>query len=500
VFDYERTHGGDAAAPGSKQWNQDAQRMLGDSGALQTARAEVAQNHVQELPGSGLNVQRLGAQEWAGESVGGATLRDPQTSSGSAGRKPTLTQRQQGEQGAARSLSGSLSSLPRSGVDPGLARQALFDNGYVGTLGLEIAGTMQDTAKSHGHNSADGIGYLYHTVGGAGFDPQLATSLMQTAQPQVQAALKKQPKASVGQAAQAYVYTGGLYDVALNARQAGVAGASDVAKQLAQSSYTAANTTDSRVGRGSINDSKLDKVLSQVQDKTQQQHMPANLLQAWGGLSQGVTSRSYANDNVGAWSRFRTSVSGNAQLKAQPLTAAHPLVAAQPGLSADQVHGAYDTALGGLSGQQQNGGLVAGADPTVLAAIQTQMLGGYGGTGNQDALARAMIAGRQPQLQQSWQQQNPNATVLMPVNDLTAQAGDQIKGLGSQIGVGADWSTSVSQGVRGMQATPTQAPSGSVVRASSAAYQKLQAAQASGDKGAISQAQAREVRRARRGR
>lgn len=499
VLVYEQNHGGQCWVPGSKQWQQDAQALLADPASVQSTRDVVASQELSSLSGNGLDVQHFGAMEWAGETVARAQLQDPQ-SGYSPGAKPTLAQEAQGEQNAINSLSSSLTSLPNSGVDPTLARQALFSNQYVsGTLGQEIVKTMQSVSTSSNKTQADGIGFLYHLLGTSSVDPQLATTLISAAAPTLQSYLKNQSSASNDQASQAYAYTAGLYDVLENAQEAGVPGASALAGKLAQWSFAAANATNAslqRSGGGRAgwevekNSSQLDGLLQEVQQKIKQQHLPSNLLFAWGNPSHGVSDSGVMADNQSAWANFNTSVQGDASLKARPLAGVKIPTTATPGLTADQVHSTYDNALNLLSGEQQNGSLPSGANSTTLAAIQTEMAGGYGAKGDDVALARAMISSQQQQLDQTWQQKDNGQCGEMPVNALNTQAASQVAGMSSALGVDAkSWSAAVTQGDQGMQASTPNAPSQAVIDSTNDAYANLQKAEASGNQAAIATAQ-----------
>lgn len=500
VLVYEQTHGGQCWVPGSKQWQQDAQALLADPPSLQSTRDVVASQEVSSLSSNGLDIQRFGAMEWAGETVARAQLQDPQAGYAAPGTKPTLAQEAQGEQNAINSLSSALTSLPNSGVDPALARQALFSNQYVsGTLGQEIVRTMQSVSTSSNKTQADGIGFLYHLLGNSSVDPQLATTLISAAAPTLQSYLQSQSSASKDQASQAYAYTAGLYDVLENAQQAGVPGADALAGKLAQWSFAAANSTDAALQRsvagraGMIvekNSSKLDGLLPEVQQKIKQQHLPSNLLFAWRAQSQGVSNTGALTDNQSAWANFNKSLQGDGSLKARPLAGAKIPTTPTAGLTADQVHSTYDSALNLLNAEQRNGALPSGANSTTLAAIQTEMAGGYGAQGNDAALARAMISSQQQQLDQTWQQNDNGQAGVMPVNALNAQAASQVAGMSSALGVDArSWAAAVKQGDQGMQAADANAPGQTVIDHTNEAYTNLQKAEASGDHAAIAKAQ-----------
>jgi hypothetical protein len=59
VLTYEQTHGLPSTAPGSKQWQQDAQELLGDTGALQAVGKAVAGRHLGESTAGGLDLQHF---------------------------------------------------------------------------------------------------------------------------------------------------------------------------------------------------------------------------------------------------------------------------------------------------------------------------------------------------------------------------------------------------------------------------------------------------------
>ena len=490
VLTYEQANGGDCWVPGSSKWQADAQRLLDDPDTLETVRDEVAARHLGSLAGNGLNPQHFAAQEWAGETVALAELQDPQSADGASGSALTLAQKKQGEEQSASILSNSLTvEFPKSGIDPVLARAALFDNGYVTTLGHEITGTMQAISVSPNETTADGIGYLYHVVGGGTFDPQLATALIATAAPTLQQYLQEQSSASKDQASQAFVFTAGLYGVLNDAQQAGVPGAGKLAGQLAQWSYAAADATDAAASFDGRGFSPLDNLLSEVLTKTQQQHVAPDMLHAWQTLSQKATSTGEGTDNVLAWYRFQTSLDGNAQLKVRPPIKSTPDGTA-PGMSSDEVQTTYGNAVYVLSEEQQAGTLPAGVNPLELAAVQTQMTAGFGGQGDQVALARAMIGTQQQGLDAAWEQKNSKSNELMPVDYLSTQASATVLGMGPDIGLGGKtWSDAVNQAERGMQASQSNAPSSSVIAATNSAYTKLTAAEAAGNKTAIASAE-----------
>ena len=276
-------------------------------------------------------------------------------------------------------------------------------------------------------------------------------------------------------------------------------GAGALAGKLAQWSFAAANATNASLQRsgggragGEIekNSSQLDGLLQEVQQKIKQQHLPSNLLFAWGNQSHGVSDSGALTDNPSAWANFNKSVQGDGSLKARPLAGAKIPTTPTAGLTADQVHSTYDNALNLLNGEQQSGALPSGANSTTLAAIQTEMAGGYGAKGDDVALARAMISGQQQQLDQTWQQKDNGQSGVMPVNALNAQAASQVAGMSSALGVDAkSWAAAVKEGDQGMQASDANAPSQAVIDNTNKAYTNLQKAQASGDQAAIAKAQ-----------
>ena len=490
VLTYEQANGGDCWVPGSSQWQADAQKLLAAPDTLDTVRDEVAARHMASLAGNGLDPQHFAAQEWAGETVALAELQDPQSADGASGSSLTLAQKKQGEEQAASILSNSLTvEMPKSGVDPSLARAALFDNGYVATLGHEITGTMQAISASPNDTTADGIGYLYHIVGSGTFDTQLATALIAAAAPTLQKYLQEQSSASKDQASQAFVFTAGLYGVLIDAQTGGVPGAGKLAGELAQWSYAAADATNAQASFNGRGTSPLDNLLSEVLTKTQQQRVASNMLYAWQTLSQKATSTGARTDNVLAWYRFQTSLDGNAQLKARPPIKS-VLGSTVPGMSSDEVRTTYDNAVNVLATEQQAGTLPAGANPLALAAVQTQMTAGFGGKGDQVALARAMIGTQQQGLDAAWEQKNSQSNELMPVDYFSSQADAAVLGMGSDIGLGGkSWSDAVNQAEHGMQASLPDAPGSPVIAATNCAYTKLTAAEASGNKPAIASAE-----------
>jgi hypothetical protein len=123
-------------------------------------------------------MRQFGADLWAGETVAQAELTQqqdenpPRVHTRNAPPQPlsAMERRKQGEWDALTSLSQALNSLPSSGVDPSLARQALMANGYVSALAGEINNTMQAAAK--GGTTADGIAFLDNTVKSSSIDPR----------------------------------------------------------------------------------------------------------------------------------------------------------------------------------------------------------------------------------------------------------------------------------------------------------------------------------------
>jgi hypothetical protein len=212
------------------------------------------------------------------------------------------------------------------------------------------------------------------------------------------------------------------------------------------------------------------------------QNVAPNLLHAWEDLSAGEAAK-----KGNTWGFFKLAVDGNANLKAWDPVGAQPTTAAP--LTPDQVHHYFDGALGEVTGQQPSGALPSDVNPVALAAVETEMAGGY--TSKDDgALARAMIAGQQQQLELAWQKQHRGQPVLMPVNALTAQAGGEVLALGDQIGLGGpSWSDAVGQGVHGMQAAAPRAPSRRIIGETDTAYTRLHKAQALGNASEIATAQ-----------
>ncbi|HEY6926604.1 MAG TPA: hypothetical protein VI653_24175, partial [Steroidobacteraceae bacterium] len=485
VMYYEQQHGGKLAVPGSQAWQKDAQALLTDHAALRTTRVAIAWTNRSQAAAHGLDLKHLGAQEWAGEQIAAAQLHDPQTADGSKGICPTLEDKAQGEQSAVLSLSQSLTSLndpATSGVDPQLARQALFGDAYVATLGNEIPHTMHDISVTKGQTSADGIGFLYRVVHQPGVDLGLATVLIRSAAPQLRQFLSDQSKASGDQAATAFTWVAGLYGVLLDANHAGAPGAGTLAQELAQWSYSAANAISSSTNHG-FTDNKLAAMMRSLWPQILKQGVAPNLLYAWEDLSAGEAAK---KGNM--WGFFKVALDGNAQLAPWTPVGAQPPTTTP--LTSDQVHAYFNGALEEVTGQQGSGGsLPRDINPVMFAAVETEMVGGY--TSKDDGvLARAMIAGQQQQLELAWQKQHRRQPVLMPVNALTAQAGADVLALGNQIGLGGpSWSNAVGQGVHGIQAAASRAPSRRIIEGTTTAYTRLRKAQASGNASAIARAQ-----------
>ena len=493
VMNYELTRHQGYAAPGSSQWNTDAQNLLNDPSALIAARDTVAVAHAPQLAAHGLNMRQFGADLWAGETVAQAELTQQHDENPPGVRTPhgpnrtlsAIDRRKQGEWDALTSLSQALNSLSSSGIDPALARQALMANGYVSALAGQISQTMQVVATSQGKTTADGIAFLDDTVKSSTIDPQLATLIVNKSAKTLQRYLGDQSGASNDQASQAFVSTAGIYFAMLTADKAGAAGAKTLAGSIALWSYRAANAMNSTitVSRFSSSPSPLDQMLQEVLSKAQQQKVAPNLLHAWVGLAtsgkyQAVNNGLQQNDT--AWSHFQQSLQANSQLANQPLPPNKtPLTTPSPAQSPDQVHASYDQILMAL---EQNGALPSNVDPTAAAAAQTMMSPGYVASDNV-ALARAMIAGKQQPLDAAWFAQHAGEGLTMPVDLFTEQAAEQVTQLNM---VSA---RTVQKALRGMEAPLPTAPPESVIADTANAYQALELAKASGKQRAIATAQ-----------
>jgi hypothetical protein len=499
VMDYEQSQGDLYAAPGSAKWQADALTMLSNSGALHVARDSVAQKHAPELSANGLDMAHFGAQLWAGEAVAGARIKQQQGSAppptSAKGSPPsTLTLQQQGEQDAVTSLSASMNGLPTSGVDPTLARQALLGSSYVSTLTGQINQSMQAIPGNNGQSAADAINFLCQITSTPGIDPELAALIVgatmtstSTAPSTLQADLNSLSSEGTTQATQAFVSVEHIYYVLQNAQQDGAPGAAALVQQLGVWSYEAANATDSTEKTRTVGTSNLDHLLPAILIDSQKQHVPANLLHVWEGLSQGhgapaAANVNYTHDNVKAWANFQSSLDGNKALAATPLAAKVSFNAAATPLTPDQVHTDYDKALSLTDTAAANGDLPAGVDPTVAAATQIMMEDGYVAA-DAPALARAMIAGKQQELDAAWQQQHVGAKVIMPVDYLTWQASTYVSGLGMFT------PGTVRHALRGMEASLPTGASSSAIAATNSAYQKLRSAEATGNATAIASAQ-----------
>jgi hypothetical protein len=491
VMNYEFANHEGYAAPGSAQWNIDAENLLGNSNALTAARDAVAVAHANELP-SGLKLRQFGADLWAGETAAQAQLtqqRDehpPLVCTPNEPDQPPLSaldRQKQGEWDALTSLSDALNNLPSSGIDPTLARQALMVNGYVQGLAGQVNQTMQAVGASNGNTPADAIAFLDETVKSSRIDPQLATMVVSAAAPTLHSDLKALSSASGQQAAQGFVSTAGIYYTLQLATQASVPGAASLANSISLWSYLAANSTNSTITVFSSSPSPLAQMLQQLLSTAQQQKVVPNLFHAWVGLTQ---TKNYAPVNNGlqqqnatAWSGFQQTLNTTRQLDYVQPPPVTPLTTPSPVQSAQQVHGTYDQAAMAL---EQNGDLPSNIDPAAAAAVQIMMSAGYV-AGDEVALARAMIAGNTQQLDAAWLQQHADEGLTMPVDFFTAQAAQQVTGL--QV-VSA---SAVNAALKGMEAPLPTAPSYATIARTNNAFAALEAAKASGNQQTVATAQ-----------